>query len=97
MGFSRGAARKGARKPRNPGRSAAFKTRRDTIMEEDGRIDPERLRRARLSKVMSRQAVAHEIGCLLSRYARIESGAVEPTEPEAMKLVSLFGVKVIAS
>ncbi|MBQ9042584.1 MAG: helix-turn-helix transcriptional regulator [Eggerthellaceae bacterium] len=66
-------------------------------MEEDRRIDPERLRRARLSKAMSRQAVAHEVGCLLSRYARIESGAVEPTEPEATKLVSLFGAKVRAS
>jgi len=66
-------------------------------MEEGRRIDPEKLRKARLSKEMSRQAVAHEVGCLLSHYARIESGAVEPTDPEAAKLISLFGAKVIAS
>lgn len=65
-------------------------------MEYDRRIDPEKLRKARLSKEMSRQAVAHEVGCLLSHYARIESGAVEPTESEAVQLLSLFGAEVRA-
>ena len=86
----------GARKPRNPGRCAAFETRRDTLMEYDRRVDPDKLREARLSKVMSRQAVAHEVGCLLPHYARIESGAVEPTESEAVRLISLFGAEVRA-
>jgi len=97
MGLSRGAAREGARKSRNPGRRAALETRRDTLMQDDRRIDPGKLREARLSKMMSRQAAAHEAGCLLSRYARIESGAIEPTESETTRLLSLFGTSVRAS
>jgi len=48
-------------------------------------------RRRRIEMRLSLQAVAGELGCGISRYARVESGAVEPTPDERRAINRLLG------